>query len=376
MNAQKPSPSPRLERLLGFLNADPHNVQLISDAASLALDEGALELATQLLEQHAKLAPLTPALVNLNGLVAIASGRYHDAIGIFEELRRKEDAPALRFNVAWSKAMVGSYRDALDLLDDDVVATSPQAPALKIKMMHHLELYDEAMAMGEELATRFPENHALFGSLSTLAMDAANAGVARHYASLAGDDPEAQVTLGVLALGEQDTVKSMALFDKALVDQPQNPRAWVGKGLALLASGDSETGSEALEKGAELFRDHLGSWIAAGWAHFVKGDYAKARADFERAEAVDDTFAEIHGGLAVLDVADGKQTDAARRIQIALRLDKNCFGAALAKSMMLEKAGHRKAALKVREIALSTPIGPNGQTMEQMMVGFGTRRRT
>jgi tetratricopeptide (TPR) repeat protein len=370
------SPSPRLTRLLSYLNADPCNTRLIADAATAAFEDGTQDLAAQLIEQYASTAALPPAMVNLKGLIAIASGRYQNAIETFEELRQADDAPALRFNLAWSHAMLDQYHEALILLDDDVLAISPRAPALKIQMMHHLELYDDAMALGKELAARYPENHTLLGSLSTLALDAENSDLAKQYASQAGDNPEAQVTLGVLALGEQDTTKSMAMFEKALAEQPENARAWVGKGLGLMATGDADAGSEALEKGAELFKDHLGSWVAAGWSHFVRGDFAKARASFERAESIDDTFAEIHGGLAVLDVAEGRLEAAKRRTQVALRLDKNCFGAALAKIMMLERGGQHQAATKIRDIALSTPIGPNGQTIAQALVGFGNLRHS
>ena len=67
-----PAPSSsRLRRLLDYLGQDPTNLPLIADAAATALDEGEPIEAARLLDRYASLAPLTPALENLNGLLAI-----------------------------------------------------------------------------------------------------------------------------------------------------------------------------------------------------------------------------------------------------------------------------------------------------------------
>lgn len=365
--------SARLKRLLGFLQDDPGNVRLVEEAATVAYEDHSLDLAAELLEQRAGLATMTPAMKNLQGLVAMARHRYQEAVTVFEALRLEADDPVLKFNLAWSKAMLGAWQEALDLLDDAVIAVSPRGPALKILMMHHLELYDEGLTCGAELARRYPSDEALMGALATLAVDAEKTDLAAAYAAKAGDHPEGRTALGILALGEQNTEDSLRLFEQALAKQPNNARAWVGKGLGLLASGQADAGAEAIDKGADLFGDHLGSWVASGWAHFVRGDYAKARASFERAEAADDTFAETHGGLAVIDILEGNEAEGRRRREIAHRLDKNCFGAALATILLLDKSGHKAAALKVRDAAMSMPVGLNGQTLAQALARFGTR---
>lgn len=368
--------SPRLKRLLGFVARDPGNPALLADAAAAAYDDKAYDTAAELLERHAAVAPLPLTLLNLTGLVALARQRYSDAAAIFARLRADGgDDPAVKFNLAWSEAMKGAHREALDLLDDETIAASPRAPSLKIQMMHHLNLYDEALACGEALARRFPGDEALMGALATLALDAEKSELALHYARRAGSNAEGTAALGILTLGEHDVAGSLDLFEQALAKQPANPRAWVGKGLALLMSNDAAAGATAIDRGAELFGDHLGSWIASGWAHFVTGDYVKARASFERALAIDPNFAESHGGLAVLDVLAGNLDDARRRSEIALRLDRTCLGGALAKSLLLERGGHAQAAQKIRQVALSMPIGANGQTIAQALVGFSSGLR-
>jgi tetratricopeptide (TPR) repeat protein len=360
-----------LSRLLGFLDSDPKNLGLLADAAGAAFEAQDFDLTAALIERHAAIAPPPASLINLQGLIALIQQRFDDAAAIFGALRRQgANDPGLRFNLAWAKAMTGDWQESLDLLDDDAVAVSPRAPSLKIQAMHHLGLYEEALAAGAVLAERFADDQALMGALATLALDAEKPELARHYALKAGDTAEGNAALGVLTLGAYDAAGSLPLFERAIAEQPRNPRAWVGKGLSLLAAGDSTGGASAIDRGAELFGDHLGSWIASGWAHFATGDMAGARASFERALAIDANFSESHGGLAVMDILDGRIETAQRQCEIALRLDKKSFGGALAKMLLLQRSGHAELAQKIRDAALNTPIGPDGQTIIQALAGF------
>jgi len=60
-----------------------------------------------------------------------------------------------------------------------------------------------------------------------------------------------------------------------------------------------------------------------------------------------------------------------RESEIAVRLDRNSLGGALATSMLLDRSGKADAARRVRETALSTPLGPDGRTIAQALAGFG-----
>jgi len=368
----QPKPKARLEQILSFLDQDPSNGALLADAASSAFDAGDFDLADELIQRHAKLEPLPAGLINLRGLIAIAQKRYDDAAEILTGLHTQGiEYPGLRFNIAWARAMTGAWQQAVDMLDDKSVAVSPRGPSLKIQMLHHLGKLEEALDCGQLLSERFPEDRALMGVLASVAIDAEKPDLALDYARRAGDNPEGQAALGILTLGEQDVSASLAMFEGALRKDPDNARALVGKGLGLLSSGDAAGGIAALDRGAELFRTHIGSWVAAGWAHFTARDYPAARARFEQAMALDPNFSETHGGIAVLDAVEGKWDDAARECEIALRLDRNCFGAALAKSLLMQHRGHPQMAQKVLDLAMSAPVGPKGETLTQMLTVFG-----
>jgi tetratricopeptide (TPR) repeat protein len=366
------SPASRLHRLMSFLAHDPGNLPLLADAAAAALDEGESGTAAELIERYAALAPLPPALLNLRALAAMADGRFGEAAAAFAELRAAgEDAPALRFNLAWALTMAKDYEAALPLLDDETIAVGPRAAALKVQLLHQFERLDEALECGAALAELYPDDQSLMGALASAALDAEQVDLARLYAGRSGTNHDGLATLGLLLLDEERIGESGAIFERILAADPANPRALLGLGLAGLAQGDTAGAAERIDAAAARFEDHLGSWVAAGWVYYVRGEMDTSRARFETALALDDSFAETHGALAVLDIVAGDLESARRRADVALRLDRNCFAGALAMSMLLESDGKAKAAQKVREAALNFPIGPSGRTIARSLAALG-----
>lgn len=363
----------RLSRLLAYLEHDPDNLALLSDAANAALDESALDHADALVKRYAGLAGLPPSLTNTAGIVAMRRGDREGARVAFEALRGAGfDNPPVRFNLAWLAALDGRNDEVLELLDDEVIATVPRASALKVQALHHLGEVDEAVAQGRVLLEHLPDDDALLGAVAVAAMDADDYALSAQLAGRARGGVDALTTQGLVALNENAPDAALALFERALAEDPVAPRAWLGRGLGLLAQGDSAAAAAALEKGAGIWGDHLGSWIAAGWARFVDGDLAGARRNFETALAHDDNFAESHGALAVLDLAAGDLASAQRRAEIALRLDKESFGGMLARAMLFEAKGQPDLAKRVIERAMILPAGVGGQTLAQVLTGLGT----
>lgn len=361
----------RLRQLLAFLDHDADNPHLLADAAAAAVDEADPAMALALIDRYAERAQLPPALLNLKGVAAMGEGRFEEAAAAFAALREAgEESPVLRFNHAWALAMAKDYDSALPLLDDEAVAAGPRGAALKVQLLHHFERLEEALECGARWAEAYPEDQSLMGALASAALDSEQADLARLYAERAGTNHEGLATMGLLLLDENRVDESAALFERILAADAGNPRALLGDGLGRLARGDTQGAAGRLDAAAERFEDHLGSWIAAGWAHYVQGDLAASRARFETALALDDNFAETHGALAVLDLAAGDREGARRRTDIALRLDRNCFGAALAKSLLLESEGKPEAAQKIREAALNFPIGAAGRTIARSLAAL------
>jgi tetratricopeptide (TPR) repeat protein len=362
-----------LDKLIGFLGQDPQNRRLLADAAAAALDARRPDLVEGFLEQYEALDSLSSPLLNIRALAAMAQGRHEDAANAFSTLlAHAPDQPTLRFNLAWAKAMLGDWQAVADLVDADVATVVPRACGLKVQALHHLGLLDEALAWGEDCIAHQRGDTELFAALSVAAVDDERMDLAEQYALRAGDTHEGRSTLGMIALAEQRVEDSVAHFDAALIDRPDSARALLGKGLAQLLTGQAGEAAMAMDRSAEVFGDHLGAWISAGWAHFRNGDTATARARFEHALELDQTFAETHGALAVMDILDGDREGGRRRAAIAHRLDRKCLSATLAQSLLLVADGRQDTAGRLIRNALSEPIGPDGETIAAMMVRYGS----
>jgi tetratricopeptide (TPR) repeat protein len=283
------------------------------------------------------------------------------------------DAPGLRFNLAWSLAMAKRFDAALPLLDEATSAELPQAAELEVGLLHQRGEFERAGERARALIQIHPDHRGLNAVVSTLAIDIEDVELAMATAEKAGDHPAALVTLGTLVLGEDEPERAAGIFDAALARDPNAPRALVGRGLARLLTGDQAEAAREIDRGAEIFGDHLGSWIAAGWAYMLAGDRGAAKARFERAVALDDTFGEAQGSLAVIELLEGDVEGARHRTEIALRLDRTGFAAALASMLLAAGEGDEERAERIFEIALNAPVGIGGKTLAQSIARMGMR---
>lgn len=363
----------RLDRLAGYLEADPENPGLLLDCAQAALDDYDPSAATTYFMRSDKIEPLAGELANAAGIAAMRSGDQHAAQMWFERaLGDKPGDIGLRFNIAWSRALGGDFAGAADLLESDIVEELPQAAMLDLQLAHEFGKFDEATEKMEDYLDRFPEYQPLHAVASVLAMDIDRPDLARIAAEKGGAHPDALTTLASLDLGDRNLDAARDRFEQALAAKPRNPRAEIGLGLVDLAEGNSAEATRRLDKGAEQFDDHLGSWIAAGWAHFIGGDLEQARARFETAIAHDAAFGEAQGSLAVVELLEGDVEAAARRAEVARRLDRSSFSVALAYILLEQSKGNRDRAQQIFQAAMAQPILPNGSTlMDELVKALG-----
>ena len=353
-----------LDRLLGFLDQDPLNPSLLRDAAQAALAAHEPGMTVNLLSRLEQADTLAPADRNLLAIAWMQGGDPAQAARIFEQLltAAPEDA-GLRFNLAWARALAKDHAGAAGLLDEATTRTLPQAAMLEVQLLHDSGAFDEALARARQHLAVHADYPPLLAAISVLAVDMEDEELARQCAERADGHPDALAVLGTLALAEQAHETARPLFERALAANPDAPRAWIGLGLSDLASGDHGAGAAALDKGAELFGDHLGSWIAAGWAYLLGGNREKARERFEHALRLDPNFAESHGSLAVLNVLEGHRASAERGLKVAFGLDRQCFSAAFAKLLIAAGDGDAQAAQRIMDRALGQPLDEKGGTI-------------
>lgn len=361
----------RLKRLLTYLAADPANAALRADAAAQALTDGQPEIACEILAQ----APdkLSNRELNLFGVAQIEMRNFAGASRTFEAIvSAGEGDAAVKFNLAWSLAMEKKFERALDLLDEQVTEDLAQAATLEVQLLHQLGNFDRAPEAARRHLARHGDDEALAAAVSVLALDIEDLDLARSCAVKARSHPDALATLGILELSDQKVDRALELFEQSLRTNANIPRAWIGRGLArMLAKQEGATSD--LDRGAELFGDHIGSWIAAGWAHLIAGDLSNARQRFARALEIDENFAESHGSLAVVDVLEGQPAEAARRIAVARRLDRECFSAAFAQILITERqSGEASARVQLDKI-LETPVNARGDTVAAALARMGLK---
>jgi len=358
----------RLDRLSEYLLQDPSNAQLALDCADAALAAGLPDRALEVLAAIDETSELSEAAANLSGIAAMRAGDQAAAQSRFETLLKSRPGdPALRFNLAWSRALAGDFESARATLDQNAIASLPQAAMLDLQIDHQLGEFERAGEKLHDHLARYPDYGPLQAAASVLALDLGDIELAQACASRAADHPDAMTTLASLDLAENRLDAARAKFERALAIKEANPRASIGLGLAELADGHPADATAHLDRGAEQFGDHLGSWIAAGWAHYLAKDPAAARARFEKALALDDTFGEAQGSLAALDALEGDLESAQRRMDIARRLDRDSFSAALAGVLLASATGDADKARKIFEFAANQPLTHDGKTLVQAL---------
>lgn len=362
-------PAEKLKSLTQFLESDPKNPALLRDVAETALEANECELANSVFGRLNAVEPLEGEMANLAGIAAMRSGDQNAAREWYAiaEQEMPEDT-GLQFNRAWSLALSGEFSASAELLNEDMTKSLPQAAMLDMQIAHELGAFEDAEAKMDAYLALHPEYPPLQAAASVLAMDVDRPELAREAALKGGEHPDAVTTLGTLDLGEFKVERAEAQFAKALATGHKNPRAEIGLGLVALARKDYTTAAVAIDKGAEQFGDHLGSWIAAGWSYLLAEEHEKARERFQKALDTDDTFGEAQGSLAVMDVLEGNMEEGERKAQIALRLDRQSFSASLASILIANAKDEPEAAQRILERALHTSVMPGGETLEQAIV--------
>ncbi|MEZ0604619.1 tetratricopeptide repeat protein [Paraburkholderia sp. IW21] len=365
--------SAHLKRLLGFVESDPHNLNLLADAADAALDAQQFALCDELLDRHAAQQPLPPSLVNLRGLSAMSQRRFDEAEQCFISLQENSTEPAVVYNLAYANAMLGRFDEAAALLHETILASIPAAAALKVRALHHLRRVDEARELAQRYVDRPDADPELRGAYATLLFDAGDEEGAKRYAAMAPETADSLTVRGLLAIADGADAEAASMLERALQLRPESGRAKLGIGLCLVSNERFDEASRALDEAANLLKTHAGSWVAAGWAHLLNGALDTAKARYERAAELDRGFAEAPGGLAVVNFRQQRFDEARRYANVALRLDRSCLSAALALNLLAAHDGDQATADAILHAAVNRPIDSDGLTIAQALMRRASR---
>jgi Tfp pilus assembly protein PilF len=119
----------------------------------------------------------------------------------------------------------------------------------------------------------------------------------------------------------------------------------------------------AIEAALSHTPNHVGTLVTLAWARFAARDVAGAERTFRQAVAADGSFAEAHGGLAVMLIFQKRLEEARRETQIAQRLNPNSLGAVWARGSLLALGGRRETGEALVAAALQRPLTADGKTI-------------
>ncbi len=347
----------RLKRLLGFLERDPRNLQLVSDAAETALAAGDAVQAKQLIQRGLELAggDNTGARFGFGNLL-LAAHDYPAARALFDEMTAVMDHPAVRYNLAYAQFAEGMAVEALETLrqiPESQRTELPQYDLLLGKSLYYSLHYEMALEPLDRYLQKAPDDREGLALKAMVLFDAgqsvAAAALAKRVLGAFPDDLLAHLVLGSIALHENDPVSARAHLQQVVTLQPENGRAWSGLAFTDLRETKLVDARDHFVTAVRYMPNHLGTWHGLAWTQLLLGDLEAARAAATSAMELDRTFSENHGTLAVILIMDGRLDDAEQAIKRGLRLNPQSAASLYARGLLLGARGDAESGKKLIE---------------------------
>ncbi|MET3448211.1 tetratricopeptide repeat protein [Ralstonia sp. 1138] len=367
-----PAVAQRLANLQTYLKADPENAQLRADIFDAALEAGDFELAQQQLEAVLDKGRAQASWLHRQAVLFLARKDYPAAQSLLEDLVvAGTDDVAVQTNLAYALFVQGEIEAARNRLEPIVISAGESmqpALALWLRCQHHLAQLDDGLRRFDDYVAAHPASAEVFGVASLMALDAGRQEDAQAWSALAlgqnAHQLEALAVQGTLALGRQDTAGAQTVFELALAIHPTDGRSWSGLAFTYLLEQRLDLAHQAFQNAVRYLPKHIGTWIGLGWCEFMRRNLPAAHEAFASALALDRNFGESHGSLAVVLVAEGERTEAAREIGLALGLDKTCLSARYAQAMLSGEVNDPAAFRRLAQRVLAQHRGPReGQSL-------------
>nr|WP_301334446.1 tetratricopeptide repeat protein [Solimonas sp. SE-A11] len=375
----------RLQRLRGFLQADPGNLRLVQDAAAVARDLRDLDAEREILGSGLAHHPEDAALGHTLGVNALERRDFRNAAICFDTLLAAgHEHPAIRYNLAFAQFYAGFPQAAIDALadfSDADWAQLPQAHKLFAQAAHYVDdegLQRTILHLQKYLAVKDDdaEAHGLL-ALALFDDNLAEEAEQRIQATLQRrpDEPHALLAQGGLALERQDHRQAAESFDAVLRQQPQNGRAWSGRAFAHMLNLDFTPAQEAFLKAVEHMPDHIGTWHGLAWLRIMNNDLAGAQQSLDKAMALDRNFGDTHGSMAVIAALQGRTDEAKLMARRGRGLNPQSFSARYAESLLLARFGEREQASEVVRKLLASSVVEGGLSAGELTAALLERRQ-
>jgi tetratricopeptide (TPR) repeat protein len=372
----------RLERLRGFLAADPGNLALLADAADTALGLGLARDAQAWVERALERAPGDAHFLGRLASAKLALGDAGAAVALLEPLARAHPGEAaLQYNYGAALLREARYAEAGEVLGR--IADLADAPrgtrALLVRALHYQGKLAEAIEHARRDAEAHPQDAAAAGMVALLCVDAADWTEARRWSSRAqqagATSLDALLAAGTLALVDEKEDAAEQSFARVLEQRPGNGRALAGLGTVAMLRLDLAAARRHFEAAARDMPSQVPLLNGLAYCQMLAGDFPAAQETLQRAMAVDRTIAETHGASGVLAALQGKWDEAETHARRARGLDPASFGGRLVPVLRMQSAGDGERARRAILDGMKAAPAPGGGTLADMMARLMSRKR-
>jgi Flp pilus assembly protein TadD len=367
----------RFER---YVEVDPQNATLWVSYGDALHGAGLFDRAEQAFRKSLQLSPGNTVPMARLAAVDISRQNFASAERALRELLQAGEAdPALRYNLGLALYYQRRFGEAAEIFES--LAHSPAGADARyhlISCLHNLARLDEAAAVAEDFL-REQSSTKLRGYLALVQMDASKMpealAHARQVLQEQPDNPDAAAVMSTHHLEMQQPDEAQRYLQSLITREPQNVRGWQGLALTALYGQKHAEAIRYLERARDCDPANTGTLTTLGWTHLTRHDYPAAERVFREGLEIDRNDAELHGGLATALVFLRRIDEAKQEIAKALGLDKRCFGAVFAQSILLKLEGRDKLAEKVLGNMLQASPREGGRTLMAGLVEFWKQRQ-
>ncbi|WP_318468204.1 tetratricopeptide repeat protein [Photobacterium leiognathi] len=339
-----------VNRLREYFKFDPKNIDIALQLIEALANQGDFDEALFILNEAKQYHIDEPMLISWSAHLGLATSDFKSAITAYNQLfELGYSQTGLIVNSALAHYQLGDYRRAKKLLDsvEDLDVTNK---ILKARCNAQLEETIAAITDVNSLLTlcsdeQLPE---ILGLLSLLYLDDAQYDLAKEYCekTLSLDDKQfdARLTAASLALYKIRIDDALSFIEPLDKEYPDTGRIIAMKALVYMYLQRFDLAINLYERACEKMPAHVGSRINLGWCFFSVGEKDKAKQCFNDGVKIDRTFAESHGGLALISALSEEWSESQVHFKRALKLDPLSPSALFARSLYFKSKGREKEA--------------------------------
>ncbi|WP_394391428.1 tetratricopeptide repeat protein [Shewanella woodyi] len=364
----------KIEKLELFLQQDQNNLNLSLDLIYLLLDAGYVDKAASYLDKALLVNPESSQLAYVSALISSQKHDYIKALNILLLLLDKEGNSAqLLYQTAYCYLQLSQPENALRLLT--IAAEYSQEREIVYllgRTQYQLKMFDLALSTLIGLAEKETSYAPVNGLLSQLYIDIEQWDSAQEYAlktlELDTNNTSANVSVGYIVLQSNQYDKANQYFSKALELKEDSSRTHLGLGTIAVFQQRYAEAEQHLHRALNIQADLLPAINLLGWLYILTDRFGQAREVFESGVEIDRSYAEMYGGIAVINVLEKNETSARKNVSIASRLDKTNYSGNFAKILLLQNSQQVSQAEKVWAELMSSPVDVSGKTFEQAII--------